>query len=157
MKKILKLIPVFACCIFLWGCPYSSDVPIAKSIAPENRLLGTWEKKGSDDKSYTVTKEGNEYKIEEKTIKSGNVTVYKAILSDVKGVKYLSITENGGTASYSLYKVEVGNGNQMVTLLGVTENLKEKFSSSDELTACIEKYQNLSFFFDKDAEVFTKK
>ena len=157
MKKAFQLFAMISCCILLWGCPYTSDVPISKPIALDTRLTGKWEQKASDDNLFMVSKDGDEYKIEKKEKKSGNVTVYKAILSDVKGIKYLSIYENGGTPSYSLYKVEVSKGNDLVTLSGITENVQEKFTTSDELKAFIEKYQNLSFFFDKDAEVYVKK
>lgn len=156
MKKIVQALLGLSCCILLWGCPYSSDVPVSKTGLPiDAKLLGTWQAENSTDNDFIVSKDGSEYKIEKKETKSGNTTVYKAFVSDVAGVKYMNIYEAADKPSYNLYKL-VQSGSKL-TLSPVTENITEKFSSSAELKAFIEKYQKLSFFFDKTDEVYVKK
>ena len=126
-------------------------------MAPDPRLIGTFEQKSSEDYRYIVTKAGNEFKIEKKNKKSGDATVYKGFLSDVKGTMFMNIYENGSASpSYYLYKVDFSTKGQ-VKLIGITENVKETFSSSEELKAFIEKYMSLSFFFDKSEDIFIKK
>jgi hypothetical protein len=43
-------------------------------------------------------------------------------------------------------------GEDRIKLKGVTDNITEEFASSAEFRAFIAKYENLSFFFDKDEE-----
>jgi hypothetical protein len=159
MKKILYLLPVFALVIMLSGCPYSSEVAIDQpSVKINELLLGKWESKSSSDYTYTVTKtDAMNYKIVKKSASSNDETVYMGFLSDVNGTKYFNVYEDGSTTkTYYFYKLEVTTSGAKATLTPVTENITEKFTTSSELKAFFGKYQNLSFFFDKDADVYIK-
>jgi virulence-associated protein VagC len=43
-----------------------------------------------------------------------------------------------------------------LTLAPVTENIDEKFASSEEIKAFFKKNMAMSFFFDKDEDVYIK-
>lgn len=52
---------------------------------------------------------------------------------------------------YYIYKMEV-NSVGRIRLKGVSDNITDVFGTSAEFRAFIAKYENLSFFFDKDEE-----
>lgn len=159
MKRILYLLPVFALMIMLTGCPYSAEVPIDQpSVKINDMLLGKWESKSSSDYTYTVTKlDAYSYKFVKKSASSGDETVYMGHQSDINGTKYINIYEDGSTSkNYYFYKLELSSSGAKATLTPVTENITEKFTTSAELKTFFSKYQNLSFFFDKDADVYIK-
>ena len=160
MKNKL-ILSILACCsLFLWGCPYESEVGIdsGPSVKIDARLLGTWKSKGSSDDKFVCTKASDlTYKIEE-VKKDGKNTIYSAFLSDVNGTTFMNAKEQGDglSTNYYLYKVVV-NSASSVTLVPVTENITEKFSSSAELKQFIEKNMGLSFFYDKSVDEYTKQ
>jgi len=148
------------CSLFLWGCPYESEVAIDASPAVkiDARLLGTWKPKSGDSKFVVTKATDNTYRIEEKK-KEEKSNYYSAFLSDVNGTIFLNAKEEGDQAmstNYYLYKV-VLNGSSNVKLYSVTENITEKFATSAELKAYIQKYMGLSFFFDKSTDDYTKQ
>jgi virulence-associated protein VagC len=53
------------------------------------------------------------------------------------------------TKTYYFYKVEMTTSGSKLTLAPVTENIDEKFASSEEIKAFFKKNMALSFFFDK--------
>ena len=156
---------MFACalcamCLFVFaGCPYSSEVPIDKpTVRLEEKLLGSWEPKSSSDDQITVTREDDfTYRIEKKSKNSDDPTVYKGFLSNVDGVKFLNIyEENASQKSYYLYKLEISGSGAKATLAPMTENIDEKFETSEALKAFIKKYKDVSFFYSKEEDVFIR-
>lgn len=160
MKTTLKTLALFfGLSVIFMGCPYSAEIPIdTASVKIDDKLLGSWEAKSSSDYSYTVTKADDKtYTIEKKSASSGDVTTYKGYLSDVAGTKYLNIYEDGSTTiTYYFYKYEITSSGSKATLTPVTENIDEKFTTSTELKDFFKKNQGLSFFFDKDEDVYIK-
>ncbi len=157
MKNTIRFLVLICCSVFLFGCPYSSEVPISRPTAPQDAsLLGKWVSKSGDEDIYTVTREGNEYKIEKKS-KSGETETYKGFISEIKGTKFFNVYDTKDAAiSYSLYKMDISQAN-IIVLNGLSENIQEKFTTSAELKAFVEKYMGLSFFFDKEDETYIRK
>ncbi|MFN8286375.1 MAG: hypothetical protein U0V74_06465 [Chitinophagales bacterium] len=159
MKKMKWILPLLALAVFLGGCPYGSDVPIEQPSAKVNeQLLGKWELKSSSDETYNITKkDANTYKIEKKSASSSSPTIYFAFPTMLGSDTYLNLYEETADPKvYYLYKVTVNSSATKITLSEVTENIDEKFTTSAELKAFIEKYKGLSFFFSKDETVLIK-
>jgi hypothetical protein len=162
MKKyFIQFGVLVALMLVLTACPYSSENPMdAKpSVKLEEKLLGQWESKSSSDYLYTVSKADDfTFKIEKKSNSSGDVTTYKGFLSTIDGTKFMNVYEESTseTKTYYFYKVDISTSGAKVTMAPVTENIKEKFTSSDELKAFFKKHMGLSFFFDKDEDVYIR-
>ncbi len=158
MKQLKWILPLAFLAILLGGCPYSSDVPIdSPSVKVDERLLGKWEPKTSESE-YTVTKSDDyTFHISKKSKKSDDNTTYTAYLSNVGGDQFLNLREDGQSSkSYFFYKLKLSPTGMKATLIPVTENIDEKFETSAELKAFIEKNKNLSFFFDKTEDDYIK-
>ena len=142
----------------LGGCPYKSGVPIDPAVVKVNpALLGKWESKISTEEKYDVSKADDfTYKIEKRNKDSKEPTIYRAYASDVDGEIFLNLAEEAYPNEYYLYKLDLNSSVSKVTLHGITENIREKFTSSAELKAFIKKYKGLSFFYDKTEDVYIK-
>lgn len=162
MKKyFLQFSVLVTLMLVLTACPYSSENPIdAKaSVKIDDKLLGQWENKSSSDYLYTVSKVDDfNYKIEKKSNSSGDITTYKGFISTIDGTKFMNIYEEttSETKTYYFYKIEISTSGGKATFVPVTENITEKFTSSDELKAFFKKHMGLSFFFDKDSDVYIR-
>jgi hypothetical protein len=156
--KAFKLITLVAALSFTFmGCPYESKVPVDDvSNAKANKSLeGTYEERSSEDYTYSIkVYEGNQYRIVKKK-KSGEdePTIYIGYVSKVGSSEYLNIREEGSSSDtkYYIYKVDTKQEGR-IKLKGVADNITEEFATSGELRAFIQKYENLSFFFDKDED-----
>lgn len=160
MKALKTIVAIAATSILFMGCPYSSEVSIDNpSVKVDEKLIGSWESKTSSDYKYTVQKtDAFKYKIEKKSASSGDVTTYIGFLSDVSGVKYMNIYEEGSTTpTYYFYKYEISTSGAKCTLTPVTENIDEKFTTSSEMKSFFGKNQSNSYFFDKDEDVYIKE
>ncbi|HEY1040673.1 MAG TPA: hypothetical protein VGF30_14765 [Bacteroidia bacterium] len=144
----------------LTACPYGSENTIDKaSVKIDEKLLGKWESKTSTDYIYDVTKKDEfTYLIEKKSTSSGDVTKYSGFLSNIDGTRFMNVVEEGSTSTktYYFYKVEISPSGAKVTFSPVTENIDEKFASSDEMKAYFKKNMGLSFFFDKNEDVYIR-
>jgi uncharacterized phage-like protein YoqJ len=159
MKNLLSLSVLAFIIILFSGCPYSAEVAIDKpSIKIDEKLLGQWEEKTSTDYTYTVTKlDDKTYNIDKKSASSGDVTNYNAFLSDISGTRFMNVYEPGGESkTYYFYKVEVTASGSKTTLIPVTENIDEKFTTSAELKDFFEKNMINSYFFAKEEDVYTR-
>lgn len=160
MKKVTFISCLLVASFMFMGCPYSSEVAIDSEahLKINNLLLGKWESKSSSDYSYTVTeKDANTYLIEKKSSSSGDITSYNGFLSEIDGVKYLNVYDvSSSTVTYYFYKVEVSSSGNKASLIPVTENIDEKFTSSAEMKKFFKENQKNSYFFDKDEDVYIK-
>ncbi len=160
MKTLKRILPLLAIAILFMGCPYSSDVaidekPVVKVIPA---LLGKWEQRSSKDYNYMVSKTDEfNYKIEKITVADGKKEVYNGFLSDVGGEKFFNISEESANPKvYYLYKLDMSGGDNLISMLSMTPNVKEKFTSSSDLKKFIDKNKSLSFFFEKDEDSYIK-
>ncbi len=164
MNKLVQLVAMAACCFLLMGCPYETEVPISEpSVTFPADLLGKWEPKSSGDEIVTIRKKTDYIVSISKTKKEpkedDKPEEYEAYLSEVDAVKFLNISEvgeQGSGAKFYLYKIEVSANNSRITLNAVTENIDEQFSNSAELKAFIQKNMHLSFFYEKEDEIYQK-
>jgi hypothetical protein len=160
MKKLRGLAALLAVATLFMGCPYSSENAIDEKptvkILPA--LLGKWEQRSSSDYNYVVTKTDEfNYKIEKVNVKEGKSEIYDGFISDVSGDKFFNIwEETANPRVYYLYKLDMSGGENMLKLASVTQNIDEKFTSSIELRKFIEKYKELSFFYEKDEDSYIK-
>jgi hypothetical protein len=162
MNKIKWIAPLFVLTVMLSSCPYTSKVTIDSPAVKLNpALLGKWEPKSSSDDRYVITKDKDDeftYKIEKKSKDQKEPTVYKAFISIVDGDSFINIWEDNSSTekSYYFYKLELNANKDRITLTPITENITETFAKPEDLKAFIKKYKSLSFFFDKNQDVYLK-
>jgi hypothetical protein len=158
MKKLaLQFIVFSGVAMLLTACPYGSDVPIDQpTVKIDDKLLGKWEAKSSNDYFYNVTKKDDfNYKFEKKGKTSTDVTSYTGFLTIIDGVKFMNVSDDASsTKLYYLYKIEMSGSGAKATMIPVTENIDEKFTASADLKAYIKKYMALSFFYSKDQDEY---
>lgn len=162
--KLGALVLVFLSVVF-WGCPYQSPVPIDEAgVKPPKSLFGKWIKQGDiDDENptyYMIEKaDNNRFKIVKNEYSSSdekyNLTNYTGHISKVNESDFMNVIEEG-SSDYYLYKVVFIADNQL-KMFEITENITEKFNSSSELKAFITKHMTLSFFFNKDPDIYMKQ
>ncbi len=159
MKNLLSLSVLAFIIILFSGCPYSSEVTIDQpSVKLDEKLLGKWEGKSSTDYTYTVTKlDDKTYNIDKKSASTGDVTNYNAFLSEINGTRFMNVYEPGGeNNTYYFYKVEVTSSGSKTTLIPVTENIDEKFTTSSELKDFFKKNMANSYFFAKEEDIYIR-
>jgi hypothetical protein len=164
MNKLMQLVAMAACCFLLMGCPYETQVPINEpSVKFPAELFGKWESQSSSDEIMTIRKKTDYIVSISKTKKEpkedDKPEEYEAHLSEVDAVKFLNISElseQGSGAKYYLYKIEISANNSRIALNAVTENIDEQFNSSAELKAFIQKNMHLSFFYEKEEEIYQR-
>jgi hypothetical protein len=164
MKNILvKSFMMLSILTLFTACPYESGIPIDKpSVKVYNDLLGKWIRTSdqeSDNPTYYIISKIDDFwvKINKNEFNSSDSTYsqtnYSAYISVIGKTDFLNIQEEGQVTFY-LYKFVLSN-NQL-SLFELTDNIDEHFTDSEELKAFIAKYQDLSFFFNKDEEVYYK-
>jgi len=161
MNKLFYLSTLFFAIILFSGCPYSSEVAIDASpkIKVDKSLLGKYELRSSTDYIYKVTSvDDYTYHIEKKSKTDGEPENYKGFISEIEGVKFFNIYEDKDDAEmkYYFYKLDAPPGTSLFTMLPVTENIDETFTSSEELKKFFKANMNLSFFYAKDEESYIK-
>lgn len=158
MKKIKFFLPLIVITVLIGGCPYASKFPIdAASVKVNPAILGKWEPKSSADDLYFIGKQDDfHYKIEKRTKDNNKPTFYSAHASIIDGETFLNIKNADEENMYYLYKLELNSSNTKITLKSVTGNIDEKFETAAQLKEFIQKYKSLSFFYDKDEDVFIK-
>lgn len=142
------------------GCPYESKVPVddASTAKADKSLKGKYQEKDSEDYLWTVTLDGNIYTIEKKNTKDGgDPTMYQGFLSNVSGSTFMNVydkpTDGSTPEKFYIYRVvKKDESAARVNLQAMTDNVTEEFASSAELKSYIQKYMDLSFFWNKDDE-----
>lgn len=152
--NILALLVLLFCCT---ACPYESQVPIdSPQISIDETLLGKWKDAESTNKDFYELKklDNQRYAIIENTLDE-TLEVYRkeeytGYLSLVSGMLFWNLKTSKPDKGYLIYKVEFTKDKQQFTLLPLSDNIKEKFSNSQDLKAFIDKYKALSFFYGKE-------
>ncbi|MCS6968765.1 MAG: hypothetical protein RMJ44_08730 [Cytophagales bacterium] len=164
MRKtnVLSLLGILLICT---ACPYQSAVPVDEPNQPvKEEWLGKWKTDVNAKDFYEVTKLGdNIYQIVEHTYKvEGAIErkTYIAHTSAVGDMTFLNVkmTRQGASvvpnSDFLIFKIKSAEGKK-ITLLPVTENVREKFDNSAELRNFILENDKLSFFYEKET-VYTK-
>jgi len=151
--------------VTFYGCPYESKVPITDPVVKiSNDFLGEWNYKDTKTK-YIITKE-DDYHMRIKSVPvdtiSKDSSEYIAHISKIKDYSFLNITKvekensffSSGIGTYYLYRIIKSESDEL-TLKEITNNVKEKFTSSKDLYGFVEKYMDLSFFYGTE-EIYKK-
>lgn len=153
--RVVLLLSLFS--ILFMGCPYGTEVPLdIAAIKVDQKLVGKWESKSSTSDSYIVTKADEAiYAIQRKSNASTDVSNYKAYASEISGTKFLNLWEETASPKvYYLYKFVLSASGSKVTLIPVTENIDEKFTTSAELKKFVQTHMGLSFFYSKEEDEY---
>ncbi len=164
MKKILNSALIFALAFVLMACPYSADFALD---APNQKLKkdfsAKWTENGSsenpsfyiiskskEDKMYTF--EQNDYDSNEKKYTQ---KYHEGYFTTIGNVEFLNL-KNKEDGKYYFFKMTRPD-EKTFTLFEVTDNIKEKFSSTAEMKAFFDKNKDLSFFYNKDEKTYKKQ
>ncbi len=163
LKELTFLGVVISLLVLLTACPYASKVPIDKpSLTVDKQLIGKWvkysEKKKEHPNYFDISDIGNhQYNIckfeYNKSDSSYNKSDYLAHITKIDDYKFLNMQKDG-EGSYYLYRIDL-QGNKF-RLYEITDNIDETFNSSEELKQFVKKYMHLSFFYNKEEELYMK-
>jgi len=152
MKNITLFIGALLVSVLFTACPYESIVAIDTPSAPINqKLIGNWKPQESNE-VYKISKHNDfTYAID---LEKDNAKTehFFAHISIVNGVNFLNLNEikpDSKEKKYILYKVELTDDNTL-KVSPLTENIREKFASSEELKKFISENMKNSYFFEKD-------
>lgn len=167
MKNLVKTFWLLPMMILLTACPYESQVPITDANNPiDKTLLGNWYKEGEQGTEYPteyykitsmtpelyqITK--MEMNSEDSTYREESYVSHMSVLkgSDNKEYKFLNMKKDG---NFYLHRVDLSE--KRFVLYEVTDNIDERFSTSDELREFVKKNMHLSFFYNKDEMTYYK-
>lgn len=151
MKKLFSISLIIVAMIMFYGCPYESLVPIDNPTLPLNqKLIGKWNP-GGEGEIYEIKKQ-DEFHYAIDAIKGDKKESYTAFLSDVNGTLFLNLSENkpeNNERKYLFYKVEVVNDNSF-KIYPVSENVREKFKTKEEMKKFIADNMKNSYLFEKE-------
>jgi hypothetical protein len=164
LKKMLFLTGLFAGLMMLWGCPYKSVVPLAPPVELiRAEYIGSWvpenEIHSEHPAYYTISKfDSVRFAIEHfrynEDDKEYTIKNYIGHTTSLDGLVFLNMQESG-TKEYLLHRIDlVPSG---LKLFEVTDNIDEKFESSDEMEAFFRQNMKLSFFYTKDEVSLVRK
>jgi hypothetical protein len=162
-SKLLSFMAIVAMAIVLMGCPYESAVPLSEAnTKASDNMIGTWEESGNPSVTIDIVRgNGNFLKIEKVTKNEGSeptIEDYTAHITDVNGTMFLNVSEINEydtEPNYYLYKLEK-NGEFKITVFEVTPNIKEKFTSSDEMKKFFASNMQHSFFYSSGEITYFK-
>lgn len=155
--KSISITLIAAATFLFMGCPYESKIPLdtADKSKPDKDLVGKWEEKGSDSYTWKCQMDGNQYRIEKKSVDDDDdePTVYIGWLTDVGGSPFLNVYEHDYSSDreYMIYRMEKKNEDR-IKFKALTDNITENFTTSDDFKAFVKKHMELSFFYNKDDE-----
>lgn len=157
--KSVKFLALFgALSLVFMGCPYESKIPLdtADKSKPDKALVGKWEEKGSDEYEWKCSMDGNQYRIEKKSLEGeeSEPTVYIGWLTEVGGSMFMNVYEQDYDTekAYWIYRMEKKGEGDRVKFKAVTDNITEEFATSDEFKTFVKKHMDLTFFYNKDDE-----
>lgn len=160
----MQFIAIAAFGFLLMGCPYETEVPISEpNVTFPAELLGKWQPVNSSEDIMTIKKKTDHVVSITKTKKQpgpdDNPEEFEAYISQVGAITFLNISEveeDVSDGKYYLYRMEVHANGSRITLSAVSENIDEQFNTSAELKAFIEKSMHLSFFYEREDEMYQR-
>jgi hypothetical protein len=164
IKQIISfLVFIVISSIVFTGCPYSAEVPLSKaSIAVNHEFLGDWEinSEYTDLPDYMDISLYNIYKfnlkryqydnIEEKYSETFSAICHFTLIDDTK---FINAYQEG---IYYFFKIDMKSANEF-DLYEVTDNIAETFQNTTDLYEFFSTYKDLSFFYNKNVETYTKR
>ncbi|MFT5902485.1 MAG: hypothetical protein ACI9LA_001700 [Bacteroidia bacterium] len=164
LKKFVLLSCFFASLLMFWGCPYSSIVPLSKPvelIMPE--LIGSWvpenEAKSEFPSYYSIEKYDTvryaiahfQYNKDDEAYSSKDYVGHTTYL---EGILFMNLV-GSGSKEYLIHRIDLIPGG--FKLFEVTENIDEKFESTEEMRKFFIENMKSSFFYTKDEVTLLKK
>ncbi len=165
MKQLRLSIALLPLLFLLTACPYASEFPLDKPSQKINKaFLGKWIEKGGDEKHpnfFVITESGaNQYKFEQNEFSTSNEVYEKTALmgyvTDIGKTTFLNLKKQDDT-NFLFYKIQLAPDATNFVLFEVTDNIDEKFTSSQSLKSFFEKNKDLSFFYNKEEKTYTKE
>ena len=160
-KELLKTAFAAGACFLLLGCPYESSVPIAEPTGKiEKGLLGKWvEEKSLEDENpdfYQINKyDKSRYEIIENEYQSSDSAysqkTFISHLTTVEDLVFINMKQEG---KFYLYRID--HDKDYFTLFEVTDNIDESFEATQDLYEFVNKYKDLSFFYNKEEKTYKK-
>lgn len=164
MKKTALFALTCAMLILLWGCPYRSLVALGPAVEKiRSEYIGSWipesEAKEVKPSYYVIGKNDSvHYTIDEfqfnKETDDYNVTSYTGHTTSMDGFVFMQMLESG-TGDYLMQRLELTPSG--MTIYEVTDNIDERFDSSEKLRAFFKQNMHLSFFYNKDEVKLVRK
>lgn len=166
MKNALLYSIILFMAVLLWGCPYSSQVPLNDAVEKlDTNLLGKWVVEAmmtnEHPEYYIISKRDSshydvyhhQYSDEQKEYSTKN---YVGHTTRIDAILFMNLQETNGTGDYLMHRLDVVPGRSM-TMYEVTDNIDEKFDDPKEMREFFRKYMKLSFFYNKDEKVLIRK
>ncbi|MBX7051744.1 MAG: hypothetical protein K1X54_06900 [Flavobacteriales bacterium] len=160
-SRIIGFAILIATALLFAGCPYSSEVPLTSTgMKLPMGIAGTWEDPDNPSESVEVraTSETSVEVIKTTTSEGSEAVVehYNGFFSDVNGAIFLNIKEDDEySTSFYLYKIE-RIGDNKIKLLSVTPNIREKFTSSEEMKKFFAANMQNSYFYESTETTYFK-
>lgn len=164
MRKLIYASALFCMLFLLTACPYTSEFALSEpSETVKKEYLGTWlEDNKSEHPSYWVINKLTDktYKFEEheysENEKEYSIRYFDGHFTKLGTINFLNLKEKD-LEKYSFFKLELSADKKQMVIYEVTDNIDEKFNSTNELKAFFEKHKDLSFFYNKDEKTYRKK
>lgn len=164
IKHTLKLLCLTLVLTALTGCPYGTEITLDGAEKINSAYLGKYEKQNSSYYYLVVSKySDNEYKLEKyrttsETVKETGI----GRVFDIKGTKFIVVKKHSSSSSsyykkkQYIYKFMPSKSGYIMKLQGVSDYIDEEFETSEELKKYLEKYKDLSFFYQKKVDKYYK-
>ena len=154
MQKLKYMILLASLSIFFGACPYESTVPIdSPQIRIDSQLLGDWKDSKDEKELYQIKSlDSFIYEIIKYNKDERGETKYNAYISVINTTKFLNLWEiksDQSNSTYNLYKIEKMDS-KLLIISEVTENIIEKFTTSEALNIFISENMQHSFFYNKE-------
>ncbi|MDP6908701.1 MAG: hypothetical protein QF371_04305, partial [Flavobacteriales bacterium] len=150
--------------VMLWGCPYQTLVPLGEPTEKVNdKIIGSWVSQHDFNKespSYYLinTSDSIFYTIGHFTFndKDSSYTVkhYVAHSTTIDSNLFLNV-QGVGSKDFLMHRIELVK--EGFVLHEVSDNVDEKFKSSEEMQAFFKKHMHLSFFYNKEETTLVRK
>ncbi len=164
MKHTTLFTLTFVILLVLTACPYASKVPIDEAnLEIDKQLIGKWIKSSDFKKKkpdyFQISDNGDKhYLIVEFEYQSSDSTYkevqYVAHISKIDNNSFLNMQKDG-VGDFYLYKIEL-KANKF-KLFEITDNIDETFNTSEDLRNFIKQYMHLSFFYNKEEQLYVRE
>lgn len=157
MNTATYMAPLVCSSVFIFGCPYTSKVPVSgPQNLPDSGITGAWKLQGSRNTFFHVETQGSMYRIERLNLSGTGRYVYKGWTTVVSNVVLLNLKDGERNPDYMLYKIEIISHDHIV-VTSVSERNDTQFNTSEKLEAYLRENINEPWLFDSnDRMVFTR-
>lgn len=156
---------VLVLCIFLCGCPYESEFPLA---APETSLIdrdliGNWqfsESKGKEKETFTIYSFNDHEFIFISVEEDKKIVAYRAYSTPIEGEKFLNVREIDQAPDRKPWHIVRYSVNKNQLVLQIVEDTlmkNEKIQTSQDLSECIRKHLKNKKLYSEGGEMIFER